>query len=49
MVIELILEISNLSADSDGAMSMKEGDHFSIIEADKGDGWTRVVKGDMDG
>lgn len=37
------------SANSEGAMSMKEGEEFTILESDKGDGWTRVSNGPADG
>lgn len=48
-VVGTCVALFDFVADSEGSMGMKEGDQFSIIEADKGDGWTRVIKDDMDG
>lgn len=31
-----------LSAQSEGAIPMYEGEEFDIVELDQGDGWTRV-------
>lgn len=30
-------------------MAMAVGDKFSILEVDKGDGWTRILKDEVDG
>jgi len=36
-------------ASSEGEMTMKCGEVFQVLEADSGDGWTRIVNGDEDG
>ena len=36
-------------ATSEGALSMKAGETFTVLEADNGDGWTRAMKNDLDG
>lgn len=36
---------SFLSGDSEGTISITEGDLLSIMEEDKGDGWMRVLRG----
>ena len=33
-----------LSACNEGSIDMFEGDSYDILEADQGDGWTRVRK-----
>ena len=30
------------AANSEGTLSMREGEQFSVVERDHGDGWTRV-------
>ncbi|XP_039270565.1 formin-binding protein 1-like isoform X3 [Styela clava] len=43
------IALFDFTAESEGAMSMKEGEEFTVLEADKGDGWTRVLKDEVDG
>ena len=38
-----------IAATSEGALSIKVGEKFSVIEADNGDGWTRAMRGTVDG
>lgn len=39
----------DFDASSEGALSMKAGDKFTILEADNGDGWTRAMNDTGDG
>ncbi|XP_076821735.1 formin-binding protein 1-like isoform X2 [Clavelina lepadiformis] len=39
----------DFEATSEGALSMKAGETFTVLEADNGDGWTRAMKNDLDG
>ncbi|XP_078493634.1 cdc42-interacting protein 4 homolog isoform X2 [Ciona intestinalis] len=39
----------DFDATSEGALSMKCGQVFSLLEVDNGDGWTRVMYNDSDG
>jgi len=37
-----------VTAASDGAIAMGQGEEFSIVEQDQGDGWTRVRRANGD-
>lgn len=39
------LQFSLLSGNSEGTISITEGELLSIMEEDKGDGWMRVLRG----
>ena len=44
-----VKSLLDIAASSEGEMTMKCGEVFQVLEADSGDGWTRIVNGDEDG
>ena len=47
-VILLVLVSVGVVANTDSALSMAEGEHLTVMEADQGDGWTHVKNANGD-
>jgi hypothetical protein len=42
--MKIIMLFTVVSAPNEGSIEMKEGEEFTVLEKDQGDGWTRVKR-----